>query len=257
MSDRRDESFGALFEQAGGARSQRQRHQVGDKVDVTVVVVAQNAVFVDLGGKQEGYFERVELTDPEGKLLVQVGSRLAATVAHIDRNTGQIRLKPLFLRSNEDDATPLATETRKNAAPVLVEGARVKGTVTGIERFGVFVQITGTSGRQGRGMVHQTESGTPRGSDLKKHFQVGQEVEAKIMRIEEDGKIRLSIAALARDDERRDFEKFREGGAAEATAGGEAQTSSGGAKKKGGGGKKPEPRNFGTLGDLLAKKVKK
>jgi small subunit ribosomal protein S1 len=129
--------------------------------------------------------------------------------------------------------------------------------VTGVERYGVFVQIAGTQGRNGRGLIPTSETATARGSDLKKHFAVGQEVEAKIVNIDPDGKIRLSIAAIARDEERSSFEKFKEGAAAEPAAAAADKPSGDAKKKPQQPAKKPEPRGFGTFGDLLGKKVKK
>jgi small subunit ribosomal protein S1 len=258
MSERRDqsESFGALFEQGAGGRRERRGFTIGDKIEVTIVVVAQNAVFADLGGKQEGFFERVDLSDADGKLLVAAGNKVSATVDSIDRNTGQVRLRPLFVRNDEGEALTTSIGIgAKGQAPVLVEGARVKGSVTGVERYGVFVQIAGTQGRSGRGLVPISETATPRGSDLKKHFTVGQEVEAKILNIEPDGKIRLSVAALARDVERSEFEKFKDTDVA-ASPGEKPKVEADGKKAPQGGGKKPEPRGFGTLGDLLGKKKK-
>src|SRR5262249_61648592 len=132
------------------------------------------------------------------------------------------------------------------AGPTLVEGARVKGKVTGIERYGVFVQIAGTQGRNGRGLVPTQETATPRGADLKKHFTVGQDVEAKILNIDESGKIRLSISAIQGDDEHRVYEAFKSKQstepAAEEAAAEPAKGKKQGAKKPG----KPEPKNFGT-----------
>lgn len=266
MSERRDqpESFGALFEQAGGGRNDRRRYHVGDKVEVTIVVVAQNAVFADLGGKQEGFFERADLSDSDGKLLVAVGSKVSAAVASIDRATGQVRLQPVFVRGSEGEPVTAGLgggQKGGGGAVVLVEGARVKGTVTGIERYGVFVQIAGAQqGRGGRGLVPTQETATPRGADLKKHFSVGQEIEAKIVGIDEQGKIRLSITAIAADEERSAFEKFRGGGGGNVAPEAPAETDApkgGGGKKREGGKKQPEVRGFGTLGDLLSKKTKK
>ena len=102
----------------------------------------------------------------------------------------------------------------------------------------VFVQIAGTSGRSGRGLIPASETATPRGADLKKHFTPGQELEVKILAIDESGKIRLSIAALKADEERGEFEAYAQ---AERTA------------PKTAGAEKPAVRGFGTLGDLLKK----
>ena len=79
--------------------------------------------------------------------------------------------------------------------------------------------------------------------------------QVKILAIDETGKIRLSIKALAADEERSQFESFMKGGPAPAPA---DDTAAPAVQKRGGGVKKaPEPRGFGTLADLLAKKTKR
>jgi len=251
-----DESFASLFEQTAGANARQRRYHVGESVEVTIVAVARDAVFADLGGKQEGVFERIELCDPDGKLHVEVGSKVTARVGSIDSATGQVKLSPVVIRTADAGDVGVArasTGSGGSTGPVLVEGARVKGKVTGIERYGVFVQIGGSHGRSGRGLVPTAETGTPRGADLKKHFSVGQDVDAKILNIDETGKIRLSIGALGADDERGMFEAYKSGqgdgaapGAAAPAAGGAAPA----ARKE-----KPAPRNFGTLADLLPKGI--
>jgi small subunit ribosomal protein S1 len=253
----RDESFASLFEQSSGAKGGQRRYRLGESVDVTIVAVTREAVFADLGGKQEGIFERPELSDADGNLRVEVGSKVASVVSGIDAATGQVRLQPTMIRRSEADtgvAFAAAAGAPGAGGSLLVEGARVKGKVTGIERYGVFVQIAGTSGRSGRGLVPTQESATPRGSDLKKHFTVGQEVEAKILNIDATGKIRLSIAALGADDEHKDFEAYRSGQTkAEAGAPRAGEGSAAGEVKAQAKAKKPEVRGFGTLGDLLPK----
>src|SRR5262249_19014265 len=152
------------------------------------------------------------LSDADGTLRVAVGNQVSAIVAGIDPSSGQVRLTPLAVRmsAGAEAASEVAVAPSKGetGAPLIVEGTRIKGKVTGIERYGVFVQIAGTSGRSGRGLTPTAETATPRGADLKKQFTVGQELEAKILNVDESGKIRLSIAALRTDDERREFESY-------------------------------------------------
>ena len=181
-----DESFASLFEQTRTAKTGDRRYTPGDRLEVTVVAIAREAVFADIGGKQEGMFERAELADEDGALNVAVGSRVTAIVRGVDFATGQVRLSPVAIRKTAEDA-PTAVVPQPGQAAAVVEGARVKGKVTGVERYGVFVQVTGTHGRNGRGLVPTAETGTPRGADLKKHFAVGQDVEAKIVRRRRDG----------------------------------------------------------------------
>lgn len=253
-----DDSFAALYERSDEAHSKRRRYHTGERIEVQIVAVSQTSVFADLGGKQEGYFERIELCDASGKLTAEVGTRVSAVVSGVDPTTGQVRLSPVFVRATEDamgGEHAAAQPVGRPGGSVLVEGARVRGKVTGIERYGVFVQIDGSAGRQGRGLVPVSETGTPRGADLKKHFTIGQEVAVKILAVDETGKIRLSIQAVAADDERSEYEVFMKGGPAPVAS---EDASSSAERPRGGGAKKaPEPRNFGTFGDLLAKKAKR
>jgi small subunit ribosomal protein S1 len=230
-SDGPRDSFAALFE-SQGLQKQRSWH-TGENVEVTIVLVAREAVFADLGGKQEGMFELPDLVDDEGNVQVKVGNRVMAVVSGVDKETGQVRLKPLAVRA-EGDAEPVALASSTKAGPAIVEGARVKGTVTGIERYGVFMQFAGTKDRAGRGLIPSMETGTPRNSDLKKHFVLGQELEAKIQSIGADGKIRLSITALKTDDERADLAAYQKS-----------------EEKKSDTAVEKPVRGFGTLGDLL------
>jgi small subunit ribosomal protein S1 len=111
--------------------------------------------------------------------------------------------------------------------PELVPGMTVEGVVEKVEPFGVFVQLTGTKGRAGRGLVPNAELGLPRGADVRKEMPVGKHVTAKVLQTGD--KLRLSVQALRDDAERADFEGYREQ-----------------AKQTGG---------MGTLGDLLKKKL--
>lgn len=246
-----DESFASLFEQSAGAtRGKQRRYHTGESVEVTIVAIAREAVFADLGSKQEGMFERSALADADGKLRVELGNRVSAVVDSIDGSTGQVRLRPVVIRTT--DAGDVGVAAVGGDKSVIVEGARIKGKVTGVERYGVFVQIAGTNGRSGRGLVPTAETATPRGADLKKHFVVGQDVEAKILSVDETGKIRLSISALGADDERAMFEAYKTKGVV--PAGDDAAPAAPGAGK--GAPRrdnKPAPRGFGTLGDVLAK----
>jgi len=250
------ESFAALFETSEGAKKKRTRLSRGDRLDVKVVAVSQSSVFVDLGGKEEGYFDRGDLADKNGNLTVEVGTSISAVVAESDGE--RIRLSPVFVRAKSesviDDGTG-AVAIPSKSGPLLVEGAVVRGTVTGVERYGVFLQIDGTRGRNGRGLVPTAETGAPRGADLRKLFRENESFQAKILAIQEDGKIRLSIKAARDDEERRDFEEYaRASTATEGEPAPQAPDAKGsGAPREKAKPAAPAPRNFGTLGDLLGR----
>ncbi|MBE3556225.1 MAG: RNA-binding protein S1 [Firmicutes bacterium] len=71
----------------------------------------------------------------------------------------------------------------------LAVGDLLQGTVTGITRFGLFVELPGGA----TGMVHISEVADEYVKDIHDYFKVGDSVEVMVIRIGEDGKIGLSI----------------------------------------------------------------
>jgi small subunit ribosomal protein S1 len=236
----KSESFASLLAESDQAAPMRATPRVGERVDAVVSKIGKVAVFVTLEGNQEAYIDRAELLGKDGNVSVEVGSKMIAKVAEVGGRSGAIRLSPLVIKTDDEgggQAAPALAES------VMAEGMRVKGTVTRVERYGVFIQVTGTSGRKGRGLLPAAESGAPRGADLNKLFPMGSEVEAKIVRVEEDGKIRLSVTALKIDEERSQYESFSK-----------SQGESAAAAPAQGGSKRPAEK-LGTFGELLAKKL--
>jgi len=238
-NDPKGESFAALFEGEAGRTPRRRSFDVGEELDVVVVQVGRDAVFVELDGKQEGFIESKDLTGKEGELTVKIGSRITARVVETGGRPGAVRLVPVFVRppaDEEPDAEPIAAPAGA-AGGALVVGANVRGTVALVERYGVFLQLPvsgGGSHKRGmRGLVPVQELGVPRGADLRKMFPLGTELEAKIIDIDERNRIKLSVVALNADVERREFEQHRGRG-----------------DPKG----EPAGKSFGTLGDLFAKR---
>ncbi len=83
-------------------------------------------------------------------------------------------------------------------------GKIVEGKVTGITKFGAFVELE--SGEVG--MVHISEVANTYVSDISEHLQNGQKVTVKIMSVGDDGKISLSIKKAAlKDTAKKDFVK--------------------------------------------------
>lgn len=68
-------------------------------------------------------------------------------------------------------------------------GMIVEGKVTGITKFGAFVDLEGGK----TGMVHISEVASTYVNDIKEHLTEGQTVKVKILSISEEGKISLSI----------------------------------------------------------------
>lgn len=71
----------------------------------------------------------------------------------------------------------------------IVVGSILTGTVTGITNFGAFIQL-----KEGvTGLVHISEVADSYVKDIKEHLKDGQEVKVKVLSVEKDGKIGLSI----------------------------------------------------------------
>lgn len=78
-------------------------------------------------------------------------------------------------------------------------GMIVEGKVTGITKFGAFVDLEGGK----TGMVHISEVAPTYVNDIKDHLTEGQAVKVKILSIGEDGKISLSIKKALPQQQRR------------------------------------------------------
>ncbi|MGY4691873.1 S1 domain-containing RNA-binding protein [Salibacterium sp. K-3] len=69
------------------------------------------------------------------------------------------------------------------------EGSKVQGKVTGITNFGAFVELPGGK----TGLVHISEVADKYVENINDYVSVGDEVTVKVMKVEDDGKIGLSI----------------------------------------------------------------
>ena len=74
-------------------------------------------------------------------------------------------------------------------------GAVLEGKVTGVTKFGVFVDL----GEGKTGMVHISEVSSNYVTEISEHVKEGQNVNVRVLSIGEDGKIRLSMKKLNGD----------------------------------------------------------
>ncbi|WP_054951042.1 S1 domain-containing RNA-binding protein [Numidum massiliense] len=68
-------------------------------------------------------------------------------------------------------------------------GSKYEGKVTGITHFGAFVELPGGK----TGLVHISEVADQYVKDVKDHLSVGDTVTVKVMNVDDNGKIGLSI----------------------------------------------------------------
>ncbi len=208
----------------------------GDRLQGKVVRLQAFGAFVELRPGVDGLVHISALSDrriAHPRDVVQVGETIWVVVEKIDPNEKRIGLRKI---TEEDAQRPpeerpaaeaKAAKPAEPQAPRPKVGQVVVGKVDRIEPYGVFLVFPG-----GKGLIPAAETGTDRGTDLRKHFSLGQEVKVAILDIDASGKIRLSISAAERAEERADLEAWQKT-----------------QKPAGGGGK-----GFGTLADLLKNK---
>jgi small subunit ribosomal protein S1 len=266
-----DEDFAAMFAESEQNKPRARRPKIGDMVTGKIITIGKEAVFVDLGGKAEGQLDKNQVSDRDGKLLVQVGDAIEARVVADAGGVLQLRTKvtrgpearaelqqahelgipvegtvtevikggvsvdvagvrgfcpasQLDNRFVEDLATyvgqkltfritryeprnlvlsrrvlveeeqqKLAGETRKK----LVPGVVLRGKVVGFKPFGAFVDLGGIEG-----MLHVSELGFSRVDKPEDVLSLGQELDVAVLKIEPGEKgerISLSLKALAND----------------------------------------------------------
>lgn len=96
-----------------------------------------------------------------------------------------------------------ATEVKVVRAPKPKRGAIVHGKVSRIEQFGIFIEWEGFNG-----LIPAAETGTERGTDLKRVFPLGKEVKAEVIELNGE-KLKLSITAAERSEERADLNAWK------------------------------------------------
>ncbi len=223
--DHPKESFAALFEETSKTLPRARGLRIGETFDGLVVQVGKDAIIVELAGHRQGFVELDELRGPDGTLKVALGDVVRVRVTHVDPEQG-VRLAPT---REAVLAAGASVEVGNSSEPVAVKvamGQVVSGTVERVESYGIFMQMDGTNGRAGRGLLPTAELGLPRGADLRKAFPLGMKLQAKIIEMRE-GKMRMSLRAMKADEERAQFDGFREEN------------------------KSATAQGFGTLGDLL------
>ncbi len=227
-------------ERAAKAKATRERLVPGAVLDGVVTSVQDYGAFVDLGGL-EGLVHVSELSwDRVSKPqdLLKAGDAVQVQVLEVKEDPKKGERVSLSVRAltpkPEPTVRPGQGERAERPArtappPPPKAGDVVDVTVDKIESFGLFVRFAG-----GRGLVPASETGTPRGSDLRKAFKVGEGFPALVVAIDEQHRIRLSKTGAEDAAERKEAAEYMRNAAPKASG-----------------------KGFGTLGDLLREKLKR
>jgi len=191
-----DEDFGALLAQFEKEQPQAPRRKrdpkLGETVKGKVVTIGHDAVFVDLGAKAEGMIDIIELRDENGKLRVAIGDTVEGRVVETSGKAGCIVLHTL-------GPGHVAKAELEQAAAL---GLPVEGLVTGVNKGGVEVTVSGV-----RGFCPISQLDIRHVEDASSY--VGQRLVFKITRHETKNLV-LSRRALLEEEQRRAAAATRE-----------------------------------------------
>jgi small subunit ribosomal protein S1 len=184
-----DESFASLMKKAGerGVATGRRLH-AGDVVQVKVMQIAGDSVFVDAGTPGDGRIPRAELSDEDGELLVTAGAVIDAVV--VDPSPD----RPRFTASRRAILEERRKSGMKDLLARLQPGTDIDGTVRALNKHGVVVDLGGIDG-----FIHISELARHRVERPEDVVQPGEVVKVRVLSVEESDKgprVRLSRKAL-------------------------------------------------------------
>jgi small subunit ribosomal protein S1 len=195
-----------------------------------VVRLQPFGAFVQLAPGVDGLIHISAMSDrriAHPKDVLAVGQEIEVKVEKIDENEKRIGLRLVKdgvvvgegVSSSASENVPSeqpagATEVKVVRAPKPKRGTVVTGKVTRIETYGIFIEWDGFSG-----LIPASETGTERGTDLRRMFPMGKEIKAEVVEITGD-KLKLSIVQAERSEERADLNAWKADQAKKVTSSG-------------------------------------
>ena len=174
----------------------QQRFETGEPVSIKITDANKGGLMTELGGIQgflpvsqlsPANYPRVTGGDKDeilNRLRRFIGQEVSVKVINCDKEGNKLIFSEKAVR---------ATEVKAKIDKYHV-GDKIKGKITGIVDFGLFVSLD----PQIEGLVHISEVSWSRVTDLNKVFKVGEEVDVMIISVD-DGKISLSVKRLLAD----------------------------------------------------------
>jgi rRNA biogenesis protein RRP5 len=164
--------------------------KVNDVVRGFVKNVAENGIFISLGGNVTAYTRVSDLSDAyikEWKSSFQVDQLVKGKVIAADPALNHVQLSLKSSVVDNDYVAPISLND-------LEVGQTITGKIRKVEDFGVFIVVDGSMNVSG--LCHKSEMAENRVTDVKKLYSEGDAVKAKVLKIELD-KRRISFGLKA------------------------------------------------------------
>lgn len=166
-------------------------YALGDTIKGTVSKVTDYGVFVNLVNNMEGLVHNTEISwahkNPNPEKIFEAGQEIETKIIEIDEEKHRVSLSVKRMVEN-----PWSTFAENNSV-----GDKIKGVVTSVTDFGVFVKLEGGV----NGVVSQEDiSWSPMKEDQKSSISEGDEIDVVIKSIDvEQEKVLLSVRELESD----------------------------------------------------------
>lgn len=204
----------------------RNKYAPGKLLKATITRLEPFGAFVKLDDEIDGLIHMSDLTAApqfgykkveHPRELISEGAELDVIIHHFDIKNHKVTLH-----------VALPEDKRGEATQKIARNATVQAEMVRAEPAGLIVRILGVTGRSSRGFIPAGQTGTERGTDLRKKFKAGTLLTVKVIDVDpRRQEPKLSIKQHAEDAERNAHREYRKQVARDS--------------------------GFGTLGDLLAK----
>jgi small subunit ribosomal protein S1 len=179
-------------------------YPVGSQIKGKIRSVTDFGIFVNVKEDIDGLVHVSDFSwtrkikDPkEIKDLYKKGDEVEAVVLEIDPENERLSLGIKQL-------TPDIWESVPHRYPT---GARVKGLVTSITDFGIFMEL-----EEGvEGLIHVSQLGLQRGENLREKFKTGEDIEAEVINVDRaERRISLSMKQARRKKDKEEYAQYLE-----------------------------------------------
>jgi len=185
-----EQSFAELFAQTPVKRDYL---KPGQKIEATIVKIANDWIFIDLGGKNEGYLDKKELTDDDGSLLVKEGDVITVYFLSSKHNE-----KLFTTKIGAGDSA------RNHMEEVWKSGIPIEGVVEKEVKGGFEVKLAGNT----RGFCPFSQMALQRIENAQDY--VGRRISFRITQFSEQGRnIILSARVLLEEQRKKDEEALK------------------------------------------------